>query len=376
MTQARSQQISLEATPYYHCINRCVRRAFLCGEDYATGQSYEHRKSWVVEKLAELAGVFAIDVCAYGIMSNHYHAILRVNEARALGFTAEEVVERWMQLFKGHLLVTRYIRGECDSEAEEKGAREVIEVWRKRLMDVSWFMRCLNESIARRANAEDGCKGRFWEGRFKSQALLDEKALLACMTYVDLNPVRAQLADSPEDSDYTSIQQRIIEAAERLQRAEDGRCSADGRGESGSAVEAEKRARVAAKGTVQGEAVMQEESAPVPRVPLMDFAAGSDSDETIPYDRMSDYLELVEWTGKAVVPGKRGAFPEGLPPIIERLGFDEESWFAAVNGFNRRFHEFVGDSSSLRRVCDQSGRRWIRGGRACACFDGAVRSAA
>jgi hypothetical protein len=63
MTQARSQQISLEATPYYHCINRCVRRAFLCGEDYGTGQSYEHRKGWVVEKLSELAGVFVIDVC-------------------------------------------------------------------------------------------------------------------------------------------------------------------------------------------------------------------------------------------------------------------------------------------------------------------------
>ncbi len=72
MTQARSQQISLEDTPYYHCISRCVRRAFLCGEDHVTGANYEHRKTWVVEKLKELSEVFAIDVCAYAIMSNHY----------------------------------------------------------------------------------------------------------------------------------------------------------------------------------------------------------------------------------------------------------------------------------------------------------------
>ena len=94
-------------------------------------------------------------------------------------------------------------------EAEIATVEEMAEEYRVRLYDLSWFMRTLNEYIARQTNAEDGVRGRFWEGRFKSQALLDEQALLAAMTYVYLNPVCAGLADDLETSDYTSIQERM-----------------------------------------------------------------------------------------------------------------------------------------------------------------------
>ncbi|MDN5871630.1 MAG: transposase [Nitrococcus sp.] len=101
MTLARHRQVSLEETPFYHCMARCVRRAFLCGEDSLTGQSFEHRKQWIVDNLMEFARIFAIDVCAYAVMSNHYHVVVQVDLERARAWSDEEVIRRWRQLFSG-----------------------------------------------------------------------------------------------------------------------------------------------------------------------------------------------------------------------------------------------------------------------------------
>ena len=209
MPKPRCTQVSLEATPYYHCVSRCVRRAFLCGTDNFSGQSFEHRRQWIEDKLYELAQVFALDLCAYAVMSNHYHVVLYVDATQAESWSRDEVISRWHQLFNGTLFSQRHLRGETLSKVELRVLDKDVANWRQRLMDISWFMRVLNESIARQANAEDNCTGRFWEGRFKSQALLDETALLACMMYVDLNPIRAGICETPEASVFTSIQQRL-----------------------------------------------------------------------------------------------------------------------------------------------------------------------
>jgi REP element-mobilizing transposase RayT len=211
MPTARRELVCLDATPYYHVVSRCVRRAFLCGLDHLTGKSYEHRKEWIVDRLTELSDLFAIDLCAYAVMSNHCHLVVRLDPETAESWSEEEVMERWERLFSLPVLVQRYRTRKTTSPAEIETAQNKIETWRERLSDLSWFMRCLNEPIARQANAEDGCTGRFWEGRYKSQALLDEAALLTCMAYVDLNPIRAGLAETPEKSEYTAIQQRIQE---------------------------------------------------------------------------------------------------------------------------------------------------------------------
>ena len=210
MTQPRSALVSLDATPWYHVVSRCVRRAYLCGVDHHSGRNFEHRRGWIVERLQQLAAVFAIDVAAYAVMSNHFHAVLRVDAERALRWDRAEVLRRWTGLFTGPELVQRYrVNPEGLCAAELARVDLWVATYRERLMDLSWFMRMLNESIARQANAEDGVTGRFWEGRFKSQSLLDEQAVLTAMAYVDLNPIRAKMADTPETSDYTSVAERI-----------------------------------------------------------------------------------------------------------------------------------------------------------------------
>jgi REP element-mobilizing transposase RayT len=263
MTQARSQQVSLDATPYYHCITRCVRRAFLCGDDRYSGRNFDHRRQWVLERLHLLVEAFAIDICAYAVMSNHYHLVLHVDAERAARWSDDEVFERWLKLFHGPLLVQRHVAGARLLAAEQKVVAEIAAQWRQRLMDVSWLMRCLNEHIARRANEEDNCKGRFWEGRFKTQALLDERALLGCMAYVDLNPIRAGMSDRPELSDFTSIQQRLFELAEKQPKADD--------------------------------------EAALPALQEFQGAEHVDAEAGIPFT-LGDYIELVEWTGRSVRP--------------------------------------------------------------------------
>ena len=323
MTRARYQQVSLSETPFYHCICRCVRRAFLCGRDNYSGQDYEHRRQWVVERLATLVNVFAIDLCAYAVMSNHYHVVLRVDQARAESWSQREVAEHWMRLFSGPLLVQRWLRDET-GEVESLKALEIVEEWRSRLYDLGWFMRCLNEHLARKANEEDGCKGRFWEGRYKSQALLDEKALLSCMAYVDLNPVRAGMAATPETSDYTSFKQRS--------RA------------------------------VQNESFTEK----VPTLlPLVDAEhIESDDNTTICRMRLMDYLELVDATGRALRADKRGAIDGSAASILDRLGVDQTVWLEHMAPRKQRAPLAIGPLAKVRAFAEATGRRWIAGQKA------------
>ena len=118
MPKPRQSLISLEATPYYHCVSRCVRRAFLCGEDALTGRSFEHRRGWIEERLLELSQTFALEICAYSVMSNHTHTVLYVDQDRAESWTLDAVIERWHRLFSGICLSQRYLQGASLCEGE------------------------------------------------------------------------------------------------------------------------------------------------------------------------------------------------------------------------------------------------------------------
>jgi REP element-mobilizing transposase RayT len=207
---ARSQIVPPDEVGVYHCIARCVRRAFLCGVDPLTGHDYAHRKEWIRERLELLASVFAIDICGYAVMSNHLHVVLRARPDLVGGWSDQEVALRWTQLCPPRNPATgeKMEPSECDLNMIVSNPAR-LTVIRQRLSSLSWFMGRLSEPIARQANREDECKGRFWEGRFKSLALLDEGAILACSIYVDLNPIRAGVATTPEQSAYTSAYDRI-----------------------------------------------------------------------------------------------------------------------------------------------------------------------
>ncbi len=245
------------------------------------------------------------------------------------------------------------MRGECACEAEEEKAVELIELWRARLTDISWYMRCLNEFVAREANREDGCKGRFWEGRFKSQALLDERGLLACMAYVDLNPIRAGLCETPEDSDFTSVQERIRGFMER----ED----AKGQGVVGGAFAGYSDDALPSPLTMRENV----QSTEIPAAPLARFLqSATDQESPLPFS-FADYLDLVDWTGRAVRADKRGAIPADVPPILLRLGIEPGSWIETVQHFRRHFFNYVGPAEVLERCSRDLERKWLRGVGAC-----------
>ena len=131
MTQKRSSLISLSDTCYYHCVSRCVRRSYLCGFDEYSGQSYEHRRAWVEERLLYLSSVFAIDICAYAVMSNHVHVVVHVDVDKALGWSDKQVLALWHTLYKGTLLTQKFIRNEALSQGQLTTLHETIEEYRR-----------------------------------------------------------------------------------------------------------------------------------------------------------------------------------------------------------------------------------------------------
>ena len=307
MTRPRKELISISETPYYHVVSRCVRRTFLCGYDPHTQQDYEHRRQWIEDRIRLLSSLFAIDICAYAVMSNHYHIVVKIAPQQSVEWSHQEVITRWTSLFKGPLLIQRQQQGGSLSPAEQQTVNDIIEVWRERLADLSWFMKCLNEPIAREANKEDNCTGHFWESRYKSQALLSEEALLSCMAYVDLNPVRACMADTPEDSNHTSIKERI---------------------------NPQKPNQDVTENTLPSLA-LHHFSLPIKPLLHFDGTITQATQTGIPFT-LENYLVLVDWTGRVVREDKRGAIDSQLPTILERLNIDTNIWMKNATQFEQQ----------------------------------------
>jgi putative transposase len=345
----RSRYVQDGQEGVYHCFSRCVRRAFLYGVDTLTGQDFSHRKAWLVDRLRHLAAIFAIEVCAYAVMANHYHTILRTRPDIVAKWSDQEVAARWLRLFPRHRDLSGMPIPPTDKEICALADRpERIAELRRRLSSLSWFMGRLNEFIARAANKEDNVKGRFWESRFKCQALLDLAAIASCMVYVDLNPVRAGVAATPEESDFTSIQERI--RAWRKQTATI-------------------LSLPDAEPTCDMQSGVPETTAEVS--PILDLPPASD-EWLCPIQSESqrrgildmtteEYFDLVDKSGRMTRADKPGAIDADLAPILLRIGTNPDKWLDTITHFGSKFRLAAGRASSLSNFADRLGRRWFQG---------------
>ena len=275
---ARADLVDPVEVAAFHCINRCVRRSFLCGDDPYSGCNYDHRKQWIEDRLQFLSGQFGIDVIGFAVLSNHFHLVLRSRPDVVATWDDTEVARRW-------LMLCPYRKDEEGDPAEPNGPEldtirncpERQAEIRHRLSDISWLMRMIAEPIAKQANREDEVTGRFWEGRYKCVKLCDEAALIACLAYVDLNPIRAGVALSPETSDYTSVQRRI----ESLLGNSD-----------------------------QDDWLVPIELDETAIGPLPSSNNLRASDKGVLSITVADYLELVDWTGRQLHSDNKGSIPE------------------------------------------------------------------
>lgn len=348
----------------YHCIARCVRRAFLCGEDPLTGRDFSHRKDWLRDRLKLFAECFAVEICGYSILSNHLHVVVRLRPDLAAAWTDEEVARRWWRLFPR--------RGKTDGTPAEPLQSDLdvlmvdadaLETKRRRLANLSWFMGRLCEWVARRANKEDACKGRFWEGRFKCQALLDDAAVLACSMYVDLNPIRTKLAETPEESDYTSAKDRIDARKARTRTARNKKPRGKRRTDTRPTVDgwlcpilSEAEIRAARKQSKQSEASTEPDAHTV--------TAAAPSPSFLPMT-VDDYLRLLDWTGRQVRADRPGAIPKRLAPILDRLTLSDGTLLEAVRQFGKSFRRCVGAGEAVAQKAAQAGKNWFQGVTAC-----------
>ena len=359
---ARVEVFAADEVAVVHVMNRVVRRCFLLGDDPITGKNYDHRKQWVEELLRRFAASFGIDLLGFAVLSNHFHLILRSRPDVVATWDDGDVARRWLMLCPVRKTPDR-LPAE-PNEAEINTIRhdpQRLAAVRLRLSDIGWWMRLLCQQIATRANLEDQEIGKFFQSRYKAVRLLDEQALLACAAYVDLNPIRAELAQTLETSDYTSAQRRIqaLQAEAVAQPAsvsaastEPAKTSRVERKASSVTVKQQQAARdgipsygqpasVAASpdGFLSPVALEERTVKPGPHPNQSGLRC---SDKGFLPISSADYLALLDWTARQRAQGKRGATPRTLRPIFERLSLSPKLWCDLVGSFGRLFYNVAG----------------------------------
>jgi hypothetical protein len=344
MTTARRELVDINVTRWYHCISRCVRAASLMG------QRYPERKQWIEDRLELLTRNFAIGVGSFSIMDNHLHVLVRLEPERVQDVSAEDVVRRWLAIYPPRTLAIDQPKVVDRWVAQQVQDRGRVELIRGRLQNLGWFMKALKEPLSRLANKQDGARGTFWEARYKSIAILDPQALLASSVYIDLNPVAAGLASTPERSGHTSLRQRVEHA-----RAE-GKLGVLKAARAGSVVASK------AAGTLeQGHWLIPIEDR---RPGVGGQSAPGEGDSVrpgmLPSLSLGSYLQLVDYVGRLYRTGK-GRLSDNLQEVFDRLDTGPQSWTESLQGMlgsrDLRGSFFAADRTRLRELSARRGKR-------------------
>lgn len=325
---SRAEVIDPRQVTIVHAINRTVRRCFLMGDDPISGTNFDHRKEWIETLLQHFAAHFGIDLLCYSILSNHYHLILRTRPDVVAEWDDTEVARRWLMICpqrKIGALPAQPTQMELNSI---RNCPVKLAEARKRLSDVSWWMRLLNQRIAQRANKEDKAQGRFWQDRFRAIRIEDDESLLACAAYVELNPIRASIVKTLEQSEFTSVKRRIDSEVQAS-------CSDPPENRPQPSVSPEQRrdAFLAKLSIDQRNDAL--------RACVSDTGKRC-SDKGFLSLSINDYIELLDWTARQIAPDKRGRTPASCPPILKRLGLVKDSWCSLVMQFEEVFCHVAG----------------------------------
>jgi REP element-mobilizing transposase RayT len=313
---ARQTSIDPTQIQIVHAWNRCVRRAFLCGFDPVSGRCFEHRRLWARQRLEHLASLFAIDCLTFSIMSNHTHQVLRSRPDIVETWGDHEVAVRWLKISPCK------DRDGSPREPKESEVNQLVNSpariaeLRKRLSDVSWWMRYFSHYMSVRANKEDEVTGHFWEARFGSELLLDNASVLTCMIYVDLNPVRAKMANSPEESDFTGAKERIDDLRISLGTSESNQPALTLSSSQMSIHDWERLGNEYSGWLSPIE--IDEAKDPIGPDPEPNKRRASRKGAT--FLSLMNYLKLLDWVGRTVRSDKRGHIPQELEPILNRIG--------------------------------------------------------
>ena len=316
--------------------------------------NYRSRQIDYLKVRCPLFDLFGIDCLTFAVMSNHLHVILRSRPDVVRSWSDEEVAQRWLKLCPPRF---GEVANEADLAMLLSNPHRIAEL-RVRLSDISWWMRLLAQPIARRANQEDGCTGRFWEGRYKAQLLLDEAAILACAMYVDLNPIRAAMAQSLEESEFTGAKARIDDLKESIPKVPKAKAKKQSSSATCKPTRRWERGKTRKHSGWLSPMEIDERRDPVGidpsrcgrRASLKGFLA-------MP---LAKYLELLDWTGRQLKNGKRGAIPRHIAPLLGKLGIASDRWMDLASHFGSLFKRAAGSMISLSLESSRQGKRWLQ----------------